>query len=327
MLSSLQSIITKNQFSLPVICLLSIAIWLFTPTKEIANWEVTDYGLWSIMPLTVQKGFIGSIIGLAFTAITVYAMVEFSNSLVLLRVSSRMLSSTLAIFMALALCLHKFQPAHIVMLASLLSYASLFSSYQKKSPALSFGTHFFLALEVLVCPKLILFIVPFWMVEVSINSLSFRCFLATLFALITPFWFFFAFAVFFDRFDIFTDYFVQAFDISKPVFSGLKESQVLVGLFTFVSFLIGSIGFFVTKTQDKLRQRTIFSIVIFHGLVSLVFGVFMPQCYNMFLGLLIIDTSIIAGRFWVVCDNHFTHNLFNILTIVAIIIYALSVNM
>lgn len=327
MLTSYQSTISKSQFALPTISLISILIWLFTPTKEIAVWEVADYGIWQIIPETVQRGLTGNIIGLLITAITVYAMVEFSNSLVLLRVSSRMLSSTLTIIMTLALCLHKFQPAHIAMLGSLLSYASLFTSYQKSSPALSFGTHFFISLSALFCPKLLIFVLPIWVVQASINALSFRCFLASLFGIVTPFWFLFTLCVFYDKTDLLISFFNQAFDIIRPNYTGIKESQVLVGIFTLLSFIIGSIGFFFTKTQDKLRQRTIFNIVIIHGVMVLALGIGMPQCYNLFLSLFIIDTSITAGRFWVVCENDFTRKLFLALTIMAIIIYALSVNM
>lgn len=324
---SFQSIISKNQFSLPVVCLLSAILWLLSPTKDVAMWEVQDYGLWYLVPTVIQQGLIGRIFGLALTAIVVYSMVEFSNTLVLLRVSSRMLSTTLAILMAICLCLHKFQPAHIAMIAVLFSYLYLFTSYQNESPALCFSSHLFIVAASLFCPKLIIFIVPLWIFQISLSAFNFKCFIASLLAIMTPYWFFFAIAVVNDRFDLFIDFFNKAFDIVMPNFSILKENQVLAGVFVVFLFIVGVLFFVITKAQDKLRQRVIYNIVTIHGAITIALSFFMPQCYNMFLGILIVDTSIIGGRFLVVSDNKFSNNLFVILSIFAVIIYALSVNM
>ena len=327
MQQSLQSIISKNQFSLPAVCLLSIIIWLLCPTKDVATWEVPDYGLWYLLPESIQTGLTGRIIGLVITSVMVYAMVEFSNTLVLLRVSSRMLSTTLSMLMAICLCLHKFQPAHIAMFATLSSYLYLFSSYQKESPALNFSSHLFVSIMSLLCPKLLLFAIPLWLFQARLSSLGFRGFVATILAILTPYWFFFTFAVLEDRIDIFTDFFVKAFDIILPSASSLKESQIVAYVFVALTFIIGHVHFLITKAQDKLRQRTIYEVVTIHGLVVIAATFFMPHCFNLFLGLLIIDASIIGGRFWVVSDNRFTNNLFIFQMIMAGIVIALSINM
>ncbi len=327
MQSSIQSIISKNPFSLPAICLVSIVIWLFAPTKDMVILALPDHGLWYLLPESIQKGLLGNIIGLTITSVLIYAMVEFSNTLVLLRVSSRMLSTMLAMLMGVCLCLHKFQPAHLVMLASLFSYLYLFSSYQKTSPALSFSTHFFLSLASLVCPKMLVYVIPLWLFQAKLSALDFKGVVASLIALVTPYWFFFAFAVLNDRIDIFIDFFVKASDIIMPSSSILKESQVAAGVLVAFSFLLGAIHFIFTKSQDKLRQRSIFEIVTLHGFIIAAMLFLMPQCFNLFLGLLIIDTAVMGGRFWVVCDNKFANNLFILNIIVAIIIIALSINM
>ena len=290
-------------------------------------WEIPDYGLWYLLPASIQTGMLGRIMGLVFTSVIVYAMVEFSNSLVLLRVSSRMLSTTFAILMAICLCLHKFQPAHIVMFSTLLSYLFLFSSYQKPSPALSFTTHLFLSLASLVCPKMLLLVVPVWIFQIQLSALNFRSFIASLIAIATPYWFFFGFAVLTDRLDVFVEFFKDACDIIMPNADNIKENQVLACVFTAFTFILGAIHFVFTRSQDKLRQRTIYDIVMMHGIIVLIAFVFMPHCFNLLLGMLIVDASIIGGRFWVVTDNKFTNNLFVFQIILAGIIIALSINM
>lgn len=327
MQQSFQSIISKNQFSLPIVCLLSAILWILSSTKDVAMWEVQDYGIWYLLPTAIQQGLTGRIIGLVLTATVVFAMVDFSNTLVLLRVSSRMLSTTLAVLMVICMCLHKFQPAHIAMISVLFSYLYLFTSYQKESPARSFTSHLFIAVASLVCPKLIVFIIPLWIFQTSLSAFNFRCFIASLLAIITPYWFFFTFAVINDRIDIFTDFFVKACDIIMPDYSTLKESQILAGIYVIFTFLVGIGHFTITKMQDKLRQRSIYNIVAIHGTLTIAMGCVMPQCYNMFLGILIVDASIIGGRFWVVSDNRFSNNLFLAMFIIAIFIYSLSVNM
>ena len=292
-----------------------------------AMWALPDNGLWYLLPEGIQKGFLGNVIGLVITSVIIYAMVEFSNTLVLLRVSSRMLSTTLALLMGVCLCLHKFQPAHIVMLTLLFSYLYLFSSYQKTSPALSFSAHFFLSLASLVCPKILVFVIPLWLFQAKLSALDFKGVVASILALVTPYWFFFAFAVLNDRIDIFLDFFVKASDIVMPSSSTLKESQVAAGVFVAFSFFLGAMHFIFTRMQDKLRQRSIFDIVTLHGFLVFSMLFLMPHCFNMFLGLLIVDAAVMGGRFWVVCDNKFANNLFILHIVVAIIIIALSINM
>ena len=324
---SFQSIISKNQFSLPAICLLAIVIWILSPTKDVAMWDIPDYGIWYMVPEILQKGLTGQIIGLIVTSIIVYTMVEFSNSLVLLRVSSRMLSTTLAMLMAICMCLHKFQPAHIAMLMALLSYLFLFTSYQKASPALSLTSHLFASITSIVCPKMLLFIIPLWIFQIMLGAFNFKSFIASLLAIMIPYWFFFTFTVLANRIDIFIGFFVNACDIIMPKISELKENQVLAAIYVSATFIIGATHFVFTKAQDKLRQRSVYEIITLHGILVHIAIFFMPHCLNLLLGLLIIDTSILGGRFWVVCDNKFTHSLFILQIIIAGIIIALTINM
>jgi hypothetical protein len=303
-----------------------LLIWLFIPAKDTNAWNIADYGLWTLMPKSLQTGHIGIALGILFTTATVYAMVEFSNSMVLLNTNSRMLSCTLTLLMALSLCLHKFQPVHIVMFCSIISYFTLFGSYQNESPAHSFATHLMIATASLVFPKFIFFSVLAWLIQLYLNAFSPQVFFASLFAMTVPYWFFFTYTVCSDQIDLFTQIVHETIDIKRPSIADIGLLQWIAAFYIALTFLSGVINFILTNSNDRIRQRSIFTTFIFHGFIVIFMAFMMTKCFNVFLGLLAIDAAIIGGRFWVVTNNRFTHYFFIIMALLAAIVLALSFN-
>ena len=56
---------------------------------------------------------------------------------------------------------------------------------------------------------MLVFVIPLWLFQAKLSALDFKGVVASLIALVTPYWFFFAFAVLNDRIDIFIDFFVK----------------------------------------------------------------------------------------------------------------------
>jgi len=286
-----------------------------------------DYGLWKLIPDNLQTGTLSLFIGLVFTSATVYCMVEFSNAMVLLQISSRMLSCMLVFLMALSLCLHRFQPMHIVMLCMMLSNFALFASHQNPSPSLVFSSQLMISIASLMCPKFILMALLVWFNLGYLRALNARTFIGSIFALLVPYWFFFAFSVLNDRIDIFIDFFVNGIKIESPDFSLLTSSQMIIAVFTAITFFSGVVDYFITFNRDKIRQRTIYNAIIVNGFLTIALSLLIPQCFNISLGIFIIDTAIVGGRFWVGSVNRFTHIYFLLLTLFAFLILALTINM
>lgn len=327
MQSNFQSTIATSQFSLPVLVVLGVLSWLFLPAKDTYAWCEPDYGLWSFVPLSAQTGYLGLLSGIFFTSLVIYLMVEFCNAMVLLNTNSRMLSCTLIIIMSLSLCLHRLQPSHVVMLASLISFFALFSSYQNESPELSFVAHLAIAAASLVCPKIILLTPFIFLVQLYVNCLSFRTFFASLIAIIVPYWFFFVCAVCKDDIGMFTNFFRVMFDFSVPDYSVVATEQWLMALNIVVFFVAGCVNYLFTTSKSRTRQRTVFNTFMMHGFISLLLFLVMPNCVNVIMGMLAIDASILCGRFWILSNNRFTHVFFVILGLFSLVILLVTVNM
>ncbi|MCR5313946.1 MAG: hypothetical protein K6E54_10000 [Bacteroidaceae bacterium] len=322
-----QKTISTSQFSLPIFAILGAIIWLLLPAKDSFAWNEIEYGIWSYVPQYVQTGYTGAILGMVLTAFTVYSMVEFSNTMVLLNTNSNMISCLLILLMSFSLCLHTFQPVHIIIFANILSYYALFSSYQNENPVLSFITHLMIAISSLIFPKLILLSIITWFIQLQLNSLTPRAFIASLLAIMVPYWFFFVFAVCNDRIDIFTNFIDQLIEYNPTGITTISKQQLLVGFYIALTLIAGIIDYWMTNNDDRIRQRIIYNVLVFHSIIIVILAFLLPQCFNVFLGLLALDASILGGRFWVVTNNQFSHYFFIIMGLIGLIILALTCNM
>lgn len=238
-------IITTSKFTLPIVSIVTFVLWWFGCDKAASLYgdghgaavlSVADYGLWSYLPITFVDGVMGLATGLVFTALAVYLMAELNNANVLLRVSSRMLSSLLAILLTASVFLHSVQPAHIVMLMLMLSYFTLFSTYQNGDTRMTFLTYMYISLASLVFPKL-LWIVPFyWVVQVYFRSLSLRCFCASLVGVCLPYWLYGGCAVCMDCTSVFLEHVGGIVRFEWGNYASLSLQRMCVAFFFFGAF-------------------------------------------------------------------------------------------
>ena len=71
------------------------------------------------------------VLGFALCALAVYLMAELNTRYVLLRISSRMLSTCLVMLCAAASMLHHLSPAHLMLVCAVASYFPMFATYQR----------------------------------------------------------------------------------------------------------------------------------------------------------------------------------------------------
>lgn len=312
-----QQTIACSHATLPVVCVAAFLMWFFSPSDIFAVSEEpfmsADYGFWHLLPSYVRMGMGGKLAGLALCSLSIYAMAELNNASVLLRVSSRMLSSMLAVLLATFVVPCIAHPGVFVVLFSLLSFFPLFGSCQVSSPMLTFVTHLFLSLASLAFPKLLCLVPVYWMMQVMMRSLSFRCFVASLLGVLLPYWFFAGVAVSFGWTDVFLAHILSLITFQFGDYAQVDAKQYASFAFVLLLFVLGSVDFVRSSFKDKTRVRLIYNSLIIHGLFAALFGMLQPQHMAIWQSVLIIDAAIVFGHFFTLTNNRFTNILMLVL--------------
>lgn len=327
-----QRVVSSSQATLPIVCAIAFALWFLLPsTDNPQDYTAEEYGLWQCLPSFFHAAQYSLLLGLASAAIAVYMMVELKNKNLLLRVNSYMLSSTLALLLALSAPLHPLQPGSIVMLFTLYAYFPLFASYQTPHPFISFSIYLPLSIASLFFPKLLLLTPIYWLLQVYLRSFTFRSLLASLIAIIMPYWFYGGIAIITDSIPQFIAHLQSIISvpdiIAYPLFvavpvpfslSSFSFSIFPILILTILMLVVGVIDFQLNKLLDKTRTRSLYNVVMWHA-VSLVIFISIYHCHaQTLLPLLVIDTSMLYGHFFTLTHTRFS----NILNIVFLLLMA-----
>lgn len=317
-----QQKIACSHATLPVVCVVAFFVWFFSSTDTLAGGVVSDadglfmssdYGLWHLLPLCVREGFIGKMTGVAFCALCIYAMAELNNSCVLLRVSSRMLSSMLAILISVCVVPCLVQPGLVVMLFCLLSFFALFASCQLPSPMHTLLAYLSLSLASMVFPKALCLVPVYWTMQAMLRSFSFRCLMASIIATLIPYWFFAGLAVSFGWFDEFMSHVLSLISFHFGAYEQVSGNQYASYAFAFLLFLLGTVDFVRTSFKDKTRVRLIYNAVIVHGVFVTLFATAQPQYMSIWQSVMLVDSAILFGHFFTLVGNRFTNILMLVL--------------
>lgn len=320
-----QKTIASSQATLPVVGSIALLLWVLIPNRQPAlSFLEADYGLWSHVPSFLFKGYWGVGLSAFFAALAVYLMAELNNSNVLLRVSSRMLGSMLAFLLAFALVCHSLQPGSVVMLLSLLSFFPLFAIYQLPHPGFTFISYLFISVASLLFPKMLCVVPVYWFIQGYLRALSFRCFVASLLAVVLPYWFYGGVALLTGTLPDFLAHIEALTHYEWGDYTQLPMKDLLTFSFTVLLFLSGSIDFYLNRFLDKTRTRILYNVVIMHGVYVILFISLQPQYFVTLLPLLLIDTAITFGHFFTLTHTRFSHIYNLILLILALAIMALS---
>ena len=317
--------IASSQSTLPVVGVLAVVLWILLPVPFSSfSYSVPDYGLWHLLPASLQQGRFSLGIGLGIAALAVYVMVELNNANVLLRTSSRMLGCMLAFLLAWAVVTHPFQPGHILMFATLLSFFPLFATYQQPHPVFSFIVHLFLSVASLFFPMFLWVVPAYWLIQGYFRALSLRCWIASLLAILLPYWFYGGVAVLTDSLPAFWTHLQVMADIRWGDYSQVELRDLLTFGLLFLLFLTGAIDFYIHQFLDKTRIRIIYNALIFHGVVILLFICLQPHYFSTLLPLMIVDTAILFGHFFTLTHSRFSHIICLILLLLALCVLAVQ---
>lgn len=320
-----QKSMAHSQSTLPIVGAIAIALWFILPAVQTPDtFSTIDYGLWQHLPTFLQDGVWSLCLSAFCATLSVYIMAELNNTHNLLRVSSRMLGSMLAFLLAWAVPVHQFQPGCIVMLASLLAFFPLFSTYQMPSPIFSFSTHLILSLASLVFPHLLWLIPVYWLIQKYFRSLSLRCFAASLLAIMLPYWFYGGIALLTDHTRDYLSHLSAIISFHGYDYTQLSLNDLLIFAYMILLFLSGAFDFFLHQYKDKTRTRLIYNAIILHGICLLLFIGFQPTFFYTLLALLMVDTAIVFGHFFTLTHTKFSHIYCLILLLLGIVVLVLQ---
>lgn len=261
-------------------------------------------------------------------ALCSYLLVEFNNANALLRIRSRLTTSTFLLGIGSFPFLHESLEALSVTFFMLGCYFFLFRSYQESNSSSNIY-HAFVSLGIacLIHPLLLCFI-PFvyWSMAVYLRSFSFKNFCASLLGILTPFWFYSAYLIYLQDYNRIIGFLQNILLFKFPSWSDYLSMDICrlsAFLLIFILGLISSIHALKTSYNDKIRTRMQFYTLILFETVILLFLLAQPQQFDLFMTLLTLTSAPVIAHFFALTSYRITNLLF-ILSIFIYLLIALS---
>lgn len=294
--------VINGTLTLPVTTVLALVAWL-----------VPDIGsglLWA---------------GLCTTGLATYLILELNNRYSLLRIRSRMISSTFLLLMAACPMLHSWSWESLTMLCFLLSYYTLFASYQQhRAEGYIFHSFLFAGIGSLLFPPMLILAVSYlFNMLFQLRNLQLRTFMAALIGLVTPYWVVATYAIWSNRLDTTFAYLQEWKHAVLPDYSTLTSAEwVTAGTMLFFA-LLAFIHFFRTAYNDKIRTRIFYYIITTQEVMLVIGLLLLPQHFEQMLGLLATNSSFLIAHYYSLAKGRFFHIWFDLslLSLLALGIY------
>jgi len=242
--------------------------------------------------------------------LTCYLMAQLNNVHALIRIYSRMVSCSFIALMCSANFLFPSLEGGVVQVCAITFFLMLFMTYQDRhATGKMYYAFVCIGLISLVFPH-ILFLLPLLWVFVAVNmlSLSLRTWTATVFGVLTPYWFWTAWLLYQHDLSPLITHFSSLLEFSEPFnLSGMGPSRKLYFVLLVILAIIGAVHFFNRSSGDKIRIRLIYAIFIWLDLFSLLFLLLQPQHCDMLLRLMTVCTAPIVGHFLALTHGRLTN--------------------
>lgn len=317
---SFQKNVACSQMTLPIVGAISVLLWYVLPDSSSHGvFTGSEYGIWQLMPDSIVYSRWTREGSLALCALSVYLMAELNNANMLLRVSSRMLSSMLALLLTISLHCHHLHPGLMLMVLSLLSFFPLFASYRQPHPQHVFLAFTFVSLASLFYPLMIWATVAYWILAGMMRSFTPRCFVASIIATLLPYWLSAGAAVYLNCMPILMQHLRHMVTLHIGSYADLTPGAVAIAILTVLLFISGAIDFFANRLLDRTRTRTTLNAVFTHGCAFIILMALQPQHITMLQPVLLIDTAILFGHFFTLTHTRFSHIYMIVMLVLAII--------
>lgn len=302
MIKRFQNKIAESRKALPIVSVLCGALWIFAGLHDNTVWPV-----------------FGCVV------LATYLMVELNNTNALIRIYSRMVSCAFLVFMTMASFEYRSLSEAVIVLCLVGFYLALFKCYQdNRATGWTFYAFLCLGLASVMSVHVLFYLPVLWIIMASsLLSMSAKTFFASLFGIITPYWFLAAFYAITNDFNSFILHFESLAEFGKVAdYTILDTRQIVTISLLLISAIIGSVHFINTSTNDKIRTRKLYEIFIIIDVISFIFLALQPQHYDMLLGLITINTSPLIAHYISLTHTKITNIVTITLIILAIIVTA-----
>ena len=246
----------------------------------------------------VLSPFLDYTLGMVVCALAVYFVAELNTRFSLLPNSDRTISLTMLLLLAMSTFLHPLQGNHIVLVCSLVSYASLLDAYQsRKAPAKAFVTNLALGIASTVCPQLIWLVIANIMSLAILRAMTPKSLIASVLGIVTPYWFWGVVGGWLGHYDVFASHLAMMNTFGD---GGLSILPVKLRWSFWVALLmtaVGGIDFFVNLHTNRSRTRMSYYMVCLQSAWAFLMLWREPQIALSLFPFLILNTSILWGHF------------------------------
>jgi hypothetical protein len=261
-------------------------------------------------------------------SITTYLMVELNNINALIRIFSRMVSSTFLTLLCSACFVFPALPETVMLTCMTAFILLLFLTYQDKEAAgLTYYAFLFLGVGSIAYIHVLFFLPLIWLLMMTHTmSLSWRTWMASLLGLLTPYWFYIPWIIYQRDYSAITNHFMALTVFEEPFnLYGITDSQkATLGLVILLA-IIGTTHYIRKSYLDKIRIRMFYGFFIFMDLAALLFLLLQPQHFNAMLLLMIVNTSPLVAHFVALSSTRLTNITFMVLCAASLLLTAYNI--
>ena len=270
-----QNIIAESGLTLPVAALFSVVVWLLVGLVRLQLWPQ-----------------------LACFIATIYMVVEMTNQNALLRIRSRMVSSTFIVLSCASCFLFPQMTGGVAQLCMVAAFLMLFQTYQtSRCMGRIFYAFAAIGLGSLAFVQMLWYVPVLWiLMATQLQSMNWRTWLASMLGLAMPYWF--ALVWFLLPFNLsadwtadlspLADHFALLADIANPSFPSTSYllGSILVFALTLILGAVGITHFWQYSFEDKIRIRLLYGFFTAMTAFTVFLILVQPQHFDVLMRLL-----------------------------------------
>lgn len=245
--------------------------------------------------------------GLAITFLTAYLIMELNNRNALLRIRSRMMSTTFLFMTLVCPTLHYWSLDTLTVVCLIAAYFALFSSYQKfRCEGYIFHAFLFASVASMVFPPMLVLALAFYVSMLfQLRNFNWRTFMAGIFGLALPYWAYAAYAIWNNQLDTAFLYLNKWFTPVMPDYSSLSLNRwVTAGAVAFWAML-SLIHFFRTAYNDKIRTRMLSYVIVTVEFALAALLIVLPNNFETTMRLFTANTSLLIAHYFALGKGRF----------------------
>lgn len=258
-------------------------------------------------------------------AVTTILMLQLNKLHVLIRIYSRMVSSTFLVLSCCACFLFPSISGAISSMCLVLGYILLFTSYQDQQ-ATGKVFYAFLVYGIASMAQVhILYFVPLLWIFMGkhLSLLTMRTWTASVIGLLTPYWMIGSWLIYHYGIDKWADHFTPLVTFHQPFDFGILSTSQMATFALMVILMLTGIAHIIHKSYaENIRTRMFYSIFIWTDLAVTVFLILQPQHYELLMRIMIINTAPLIAHYFTLTSTKLTNASFFLFIIVVLILTA-----